>query len=174
MLIKPITEYAKRRKYTSNKGDHKRDFDQEHFGFCVYVVSQSADNCIKVGRSKKLYQRLQAFKTSSPWEVRLEGVAVFLTEKDSKEVERAIHASLQEIGTRVRGEWFSVELGRLRACLQEALEASTVRPTKTKGCFVTIDEERKDYREDLPDFCDSGAKIKTYRSRSVIPFKSCY
>lgn len=175
MLIKPITEYAKRRKYVSNKGDHKKDFDKEHAGFCVYVVSQSADNCVKVGRTKNLYQRLQVFKTSSPWEVRLEGVAVFISEKDSKEVEKAIHASMQDIGTRVRGEWFSVEMGRLRAALQSAIEGATTRPSKLKGCFVTLSEDLKDAREDLPDFCDTSSKIRTYRRGSqVIPFKHCY
>lgn len=156
MMIKPITEYARKGK---RRKDSNKDLISRYEGHCIYAISECLSGCVKVGKSSQLYKRMQLYRTSSPAEIRLEG-AVFL-EDESKlwEVERETHRQLRDAGYHIRGEWFRVDLHTLRDMVAKSCEGASAKISSLIGGMRPPEvNEYSDYADRLPDFADSRHK----------------
>lgn len=160
MVIKPISEYVKRRKYETNKGDNKKGFQAYNEGHCVYVLSEGGDGCRKIGRSSNLWRRLEKYTVSSPREIKIEGVLFVGSLDESVKLEKYFHNHFKKAGRHVKGEWFIATSGDLREAALTALIETGIRTTKAIGCFLTdqSSEDAVPKYESLPDFCDHKEK----------------
>ena len=81
----------------------------------VYVISNPAfEGWLKVGKTKDIHERLQRFKTFSPYPYTLEFMIEFGDD-------RPIHNKLQAQGYERSQEWFKAELSDVRRVILETI-----------------------------------------------------
>lgn len=152
MMIKPITEYRVKRKYSMDKRLKKVKLADAYAGNAIYAVSEAVSNCIKVGMSKQLHKRLDTYIVSSPAEIRLEAAAFITDFSKLSLVEAEIHKRLRALGAHVRGEWYRVDLNRLRQIVRESCDVWGAVIEREIGSFLTRDGDNPNDGNRFPDF----------------------
>jgi len=158
MMIKPITEYRVRRKYSMDKRISKVDLETVYGGFAIYAVSEAASNCIKVGKSKQLHKRINDYIVSSPAEIRLEGAAFIADGSKLSAVETELHRRLKALGAHVRGEWYRVDVYRLRHMVRESCDSVGAVIEREIGSFLTRNGDHDKDEHRFPDFVFANQK----------------
>lgn len=70
--------------------------------YSVYFLK--AGDYIKIGLSKDVHARIESFKTSNPYKIKIVGIMPHLTKKRAFEVEKKLHNYFSHI--RSNREWF--------------------------------------------------------------------
>ena len=95
----------------------------------LYVIGQRHDQPpFKIGVSVRPATRLRELQTGSPVELRLLHQAVAPLPASPFEHERAIHDYFAD--RRLKGEWFAVPLGEIRAAIEMQITTGLFAPIK--------------------------------------------
>lgn len=117
----------------------------------VYVISNDANELVKIGYADNLQQRMSGLNCGSPVDLRLAHFVYFVDGGIAKAVEGATHRILAE--HRRKGEWFSVTLEQAGEAIAQAVNSKRFR-------WFSEAERRK-----LRDYADRRQQRYEHRQR---------
>ena len=83
---------------------------KEGFVYLIRGPKNGSEQLYKIGRTSNMQNRMRNLQTGSP--TKLE-VVKFIQTEDALTTERKLHDAFRE--TRIRGEWFALKKGQVRA-----------------------------------------------------------